>query len=622
MKKHPVARVAVALSALALLTTACTNAQIDHDLDADTGAPRLHGALTSFDNCDQALKALKTHAKQYATASVFGYGIENDAAGGKAGAAQADGKAPSHSTTNVQEAGIDEPDMVKNDGKRILAVRGGKLYVVSAAKSRITGTVKLDKRESSNYGYLGDGEILLHGDRALVILPYSPMMPMEWKDEPTEPRSHTDIKLVDLSHAKPKVVSQYSVEGDYVDARAVDGVNRVVVRSSPHFEIPQSGAISDDTVREAIDDSEISDWMPRYISDGKTGQIGCRSMARPSDYSGTSTLSVLTFGSDSKLGDGDPVSIEADGSTVYGSADSLYVANDRREFATGDWRRPAPARTELYRFSIKDDGAPSFAGSAKVPGYLLNQYSMSEWDGHLRVATTTSPQTTSDSSASSSSTVYELAVGADDMKRVGKLGGLGADETIQAVRFVDDTGYVVTYRQTDPLFVLDLSDPKHPKQTGKLKMNGFSSYLHPMSADRLIGVGQAGDSSGATTGAQVSLFDVHDRAHPKREDEYHADSRYSYSQAASDPHAFTYWAKRDLLVVPMADGNGRDGALLLTVKSDSVKYRATVTHKGSNDGIGISRSLVIGDTLWTVSGSGMKASDLDKLSSDTWVPFD
>jgi hypothetical protein len=178
---------------------------------------------------------------------------------------------------------------------------------------------------------------------------------------------------------------------------------------------------------------------------------------------------------------------------------------------------PEDARTQIHRYDARGTSATTYRATGDVPGFVLNQYSMSEHQDRLRVATTREPLWFPDGSATESeSRVTVLAEAAGRLTTVGGVGGLGKGERIYAVRFLGDRGYVVTFRQTDPLYTLDLSDPTAPRVRGELKILGYSAYLHPVGEDRLLGVGQDATERGQTTGAQLSLFDVSDAARPRR----------------------------------------------------------------------------------------------------------
>ncbi len=259
-----------------------------------------------------------------------------------------------------------------------------------------------------------------------------------------------------------------------------------------------------------------------------------------------------------------------------------------------------------------------------MPGYLVDQYAMSEWNGYLRVATTTGlswaladgPSPAGASAPPSSSGVYTLSLAGSSMPVTGMVTGLGSGERIYSVRFLGQVGYVVTFRQTDPLYTVDLSDPSHPRVVGSLALTGFSAYLHPVSSSELIGVGQSADAMGHVGGTQVSLFDVAELAAPTRLATYAlADSS---STAEFDPHAFLYWPSAGLVVVPL-DGPSRSGDLVLRVSGGSLTRVGLLQQPVAQGWPAIQRSLVIGGTLWTVSESGLMASDLATLQQEAWL---
>jgi uncharacterized secreted protein with C-terminal beta-propeller domain len=338
-------------------------------------------------------------------------------------------------------------------------------------------------------------------------------------------------------------------------------------------------------------------------------------------------LTVLTVDLERDLGTGDPVTIMADGNTVYGTGTSLYVADDH--FAHGDMvERPAPGGgtsggTELYQFDISAPGKPVYVASGSVDGSLLNQYSLSEFDGHLRVATTTY-------GGNQQSMITVLARKGDQLTQVGQVTGLGVGERIYAVRYFGATAYVVTFRQTDPLYTVDLSNPAAPKVTGELKITGYSAYLHPAGDGRLIGVGQEASENGRPTGAQVSLFDTANSAGAQRIAQYVLP--YAWTEVEGDPHAFLYWPDKGLVVLPISgamDPTGRTpaeatGALVLRLTDNTFKQVGLLSHtseKYGNYPMPPRRALVIGNELWTVSEAGMLVNDLDSLSQLAWLPF-
>jgi hypothetical protein len=405
--------------------------------------------------------------------------------------------------------------------------------------------------------------------------------------------------------------------------------------------------------------------------------VPCNAVRRPVSYSGANLLTVLTFDlSADALGSGAPVSIAADGDTVYATPHSLYVASDQR------WRLPAavsagpimnggpdtaeqappapvtggqaqaapggPAvrvaptapgdsagpikpseETTVYRFDTSHAGPPTFAAAGRVPGYLVNQYAMSEWNNSLRLATTTGTSwSIADGhpagAVTSQSAVYVLSTAGPVMRTVGSVGGLGVQERIYAMRFIGPVAYVVTFRQTDPLYTVDLADPQQPKVRGALQLTGYSAYLHPASDTRLIGIGAQADALGHVGGMQVSLFDVSDLGALARVATVAMSG--GRSTAEFDPHAFLYWPADGLVVVPLQSysaSGSPNGVLVLRATDNTLDRVGFVSQPVDPHGYGeaISRSLVIGQTLWTVSDAGLMANDLTDLSRVAWLPF-
>jgi hypothetical protein len=385
--------------------------------------------------------------------------------------------------------------------------------------------------------------------------------------------------------------------------------------------------------RELVATAPIEAWLPRYEltdADGATSEgrlVACDRVSHPEHHSATSMLSVLTFDFPGDLGTGDAVTIMADGDTVYGTGGSLYVADDHHLRPMTRFAPDTPVSTAIHQFDVSQPGPPRHVASGSVAGTLLNQYSLSEHQGHLRVATTSAdaPGIPEQAPATQSSVTVLKRDGAT-LVEVGRLDGLGLGERIHSVRFVGPVGYVVTFRQVDPLYTLDLSDPARPRKVGELKITGYSAYLHPAGDGKLIGVGQEATEQGRVTGTQVSLFDVSDPAAPTKVAGHHLPG--ASSEVEFDPHAFLYWPARDLVVLPVTGSGaaGREvqatgGLLVLRLGDGAFSALGTVRHDGSAYDPGIRRALVIGDDLWTVSAVGVQVSRIDGLARQAWVPF-
>lgn len=620
----------------------------------DAGVQPVPVELVSFDACADALDHLKTEALDRVGPWGLGGGGDAIAFDGPmesaessvdalAGAESQPGRA--HSTTNVQEIGIDEPDVIKTDGDLIVTVVGPSLRVIdtSGADPEEVGRLPLGRGDNP------DASVLLSEDRAVVLVQDNPVIAY---DAPMPPEAQpglgteiapgyphlptTTVLLVDLSDpSNPRVESSLDVDGSYLDARLVDGTVRLVVSSQPGLTFPMTEADLDSSEaeltarnRSIIEASTIDDWLPSYRLDvdgeQSSGQLlTCDQLSHPEEFAGFSTLSVLTFDLDDGLSDGDAVGVLADGDTVYASTDRLYVATTRWDAGvpTAESSTTAPTdmeHTAIHAFDIAGDDPARYVASGEVDGRIIGRYAMSEHDGVLRVATTV---TALASGRQSESSLFTLAERGDELVELGAVGGLGRGEQIFAVRYFGDTGYVVTFRQTDPLYVLDLSDPTAPEVAGELKITGYSAYLHGIGSERLIGVGQEATAEGQAVGAQVSLFDVSDPASPAKLDGHVLPD--TWTQAESDPHAFLFWPDTEQLVVPIEGATDR-GALVLGVDGDSLTEQGLVTRADADmakQWSAVRRSLVIGDSLYTLWTDGLQVNDLDSLQVQSWLPL-
>jgi hypothetical protein len=378
--------------------------------------------------------------------------------------------------------------------------------------------------------------------------------------------------------------------------------------------------------------SRAVSWLPSsVVTNRRTGRrhrralVRCRQVRRMKAFTGLGTLTVLTLdmsGARPMLPAVDADALMTSGDTVYASEDRLYVASER-------WLGSDPSRAEvldeaatgLHAFDTTRPGETAYAGSGEVPGYLLNQWSLSEHEGVLRAATTSMPPW--QSRARSESAVRTLEERDGRLVEVGRAGGLGRGERIYAVRFMGPIGFVVTFRQVDPLYTLDLSDPRAPKVVGELKVPGYSAYLHPLGDGLLLGIGQDATEEGRTTGVQLSLFDVSDLRNPVRL-AHRGLGASTYSEVEDDHHAFLWWGPDKLAVIPVhryGDGPDFAGALAFRVdRAGGVQEAARFTHPPGGS-LGYGRSLVVGNRLLLVSGEGVLSTPLAAPGAGDFVAF-
>ncbi|MBA2553449.1 MAG: beta-propeller domain-containing protein [Geodermatophilaceae bacterium] len=521
-------------------------------------------SLTLFEDCDELAGWFADSARDLVGPYGFqGVGMQRwggpdvDVAA-PASEESATGSAPTG--TNVQEEGVDEPDLLKTDGTRVVAVRGDRLSVVevSSGSPRILGQLRLDSGHAE--------ELLLVDDRVLLF-------GSNW-DEP-EAAAATILTVVDLSDpTRPAVLRTESIEGSYLSAREHDGAVRVVLTSNPNlpFVFPEGDLTDDEAAlqnRAIVEAAPAQSWLPQravYDSDGdelgRGALLDCDQISRPAEPAGIGVLTVLTF--DLRAPDApmsEPLAVAADGDMVYASTDRLYVATTR-----GGWMFPPPVdtfqrwlpggeqipvTTELHGFDISDRSATAYLGSGSVDGWLLGRWALSAAGGYLRVATTRDgvPE-----QGGTDSAVTVLAEDGAELTVVGSVGGLGRGEQIRAVRWFGDLATVVTFQQTDPLYTVDLSDPTSPQVLGELKVTGYSAYLHPLGDGLLLGVGQEATETGTVTGAKIATFDLTDLASPSMVDSVVEPD--AWAEVESDSRAFTYLPEERLAVTQIGTGGG------------------------------------------------------------------
>jgi hypothetical protein len=422
--------------------------------------------------------------------------------------------------------------------------------------------------------------------------------------------------------AAMRVVRTERIRGVHVSSRLTGRTARVVVWTRPR-------AMLEPALRPAV-----RGWLPRRAL--RRRGVGkptfrraapCRRVLRPASFSGTDVLTVLTIDLEKGLPAIDSDAIMSGGQVVYASQHSLYVgAQDWTPMpATPGAELPGRSFTTIHRFATGDPDATSYRSSGQVPGYLLNQFSLSEHEGVLRAATTEEPVWWAGGAGTESQshvTVLDERDGA--LRKIGQVGGLGRGERIFAVRFIGPAGYVVTFRQIDPLYVVDLERPSQPVVRGELKIRGYSAYLHPLGGGLLLGVGQDATDAGTQVGTQLSLFDVSDPSRPRRL--HQAAVAGASSEAEFDHHAFLWWARRDLAVVPLnvfGGGFAPGGRSFLGAAGFRVQRAAGIAEAGraEHPGAPILRSFVLGGRLFTLSDAGIEANSLDNLAEQGWLAF-
>lgn len=458
--------------------------------------------------------------------------------------------------TNVQEEQVDEPDSVKTDGDLLLRLRDDELitYDVSGGRVRQLSSLRLDGLEG--------GEILLAGDRVVAIGAdrQSP------RSDQTGLRSGTRVQTITLSDPRaPEVIDDVTYTAAATSARQHGDTVRMVLSSGlpdlpfvhPRKGLPTKAALARN--REIVEHSRLRDWLPSYdTGDGPEDLLECHNVAIPPAGVGLDTAAVVTFSADAATA---PRAFGLAGATTiaYESTDHLYLASTpepawgcfgclRADGGTG-------GTSYLFQFDLSEDRAVHVA-SGEVEGTIRDRWSLDEAGGELRVLVGPSSET---GNFNSIVTLHRSGTG---LVEDGRLDHLGPGEEIKSVRWQDDLALVVTFRQTDPLYVVDLRD--EPRVISELKVPGFSSYLHPLGSRRLVGVGSGPVKHG--WGAQLGLFRVRDLRHVARLDVTHY-ARGTEPVAGEDPRAFTWLPEHRTVLTVIR--RGRTGWLSIQHLADN-----------------------------------------------------
>jgi uncharacterized secreted protein with C-terminal beta-propeller domain len=416
-----------------------------------------------------------------------------------------------YSGTNIQVAGVDEPDIVKTDGYF--------LYVLTGEEVVIARAYPASQAEVISRIQVGEGakNILVKDDRLVVF---------------QRPDYDSYVKVYSIANkGQPALIQEVSFEKSYyIEARLIGDHAYIVLRKYVYID-------KDDGVQ-----------LPKITNNGKTTEILpsqiCHFDEPAPDYKFTMVVSIDLTDKEVRY----KTFMTDDTSDMYVSRTNIYIAGaDYGNIIMWDWWSWWwPEATNIHKISISD-GSIDYVASGNVTGWLLNQFSMDEYKGYFRVATTVGDAW----EGGSRNNVYVLNY---NMEVIGSLEDLAKGETIYSARFIARRCYLVTFKKIDPFFVIDLSDPTAPKVLGELKIPGYSDYLHPYDVNHIIGLGKDTYDMGDFAwyqGVKLSLFDVTDVANPKEISKFIIGDRGTESEALHDHKAFLFDKDRNLLVIPI-----------------------------------------------------------------------
>lgn len=613
---------------------------------------------------------------------------------GKAETAAAPSANGNYSTTNNQVMGVDEADIVKTDGTYIYAFYKNKIVItqaVPATDAHIVATINLDDVHPQEM-FISGNHLLVFGNKYTTGGYPSPYM-----DKMANPSisyypywgySSAMVTEYDISDkSNPSVLKELEFRGNYVTARMIENKVYFVMTTYPDYRVlsGEDKTVSDD------------DIIPSYYEDGVEKPLAnARDIGYIPPVYASQFVTLVSLDLDSR---------EVNKETIVGSAESVYASESAMYLAHTQWNygypipmwerlvdavagvetpsaqpdatdgptgdeapstiiAPEPMQdnqtyTIVHKFEL-NDGEIDYIGKGQVPGHVLNQFSMDEHNGFFRIATTTDAQWDMFGKEQTKET-NNVFVLDGEMETVGTLDDLAPGEKIYSARFMGDRAYLVTFKQVDPLFVIDMSEPTNPHVLGKLKIPGYSNYLHPIDETHLIGIGkdaEVGKNDNAYyLGMKLAIFDVSDVENPKLMHSLVVGDRGTDSPALYDHKAFLFDKEKELMVLPIQlnevtesqkkqINGGSDwmdwpaygepvfqGAIAYHVSlEDGIQEIGKVTHIDDEANLKsgyyydyayqVQRSLFIGDVLYTVSSKMIKANDLsNELDEIKAIPF-
>ena len=504
-----------------------------------------------------------------------------------------------HAETNTQTKGVDEGDIIKTDSRYIYFLgsdTGG-----SNKKLRIIDTQTMEAVFDS-YIYDENGDILwisdiyVNGNTLVAICTMQNSYDAYSRAYGYYGDTGTTIVMsFDITKRnQPKLIRSNTQDGSYRSSRMVGNILYTV---SQYY------------VRAESEETLENVCIPKVGG----AEIGCDCIFLP-ETAGDSYILLTALDTASKDSAVSSVAVLGNSGNYYCSEDTFYVIAE--DYNYKDNNPEIREKTVINSFSL-DGTSIAFKATGEVTGRIINQYSLDQYEGKLRIATTCFNNRTNKN-------VSSLYVLDKNLDTIGKLEDIANNEQIKSVRYMGKQAYIVTFRNTDPLFAIDLSDPKNPTVKGELKIPGYSAYLHPIGDNLLIGIGYEGDSQNADfNSVKVSLFDISDPTNLKELDKlvYLKTS----TSVRENPKELIYKSDEGILGMPMNtyDENGVDRLFyIIQVKDNKLTLKHKLMHlSGYYKGINHFRGTYIGDSFFTVSDYLVKKFDFGTGEFESQVTF-
>ena len=537
-----------------------------------------------------------------------------------------------YSKTNVQVEGVDEADIVKTDGNYIYYISYNKIVIVNAEdKLNLKIEFELKYDEYNFYPkelYINNNKLIIIGGENNF---YNGLIELDRDmSYPSYGNKYTVAKVYNIEKKnEPILEREVEVEGIYLSSRMI-GDNIYFITNEYLYSYLLKNKELDE-----IDEDEYKPTYRDTVVGDEQKYIEYSDIYYFPESEDTSYLNIVGFNINNNEESNIQTYLGA-GTEIYSSQDNLYITKVKYEYkdtkAYGYYNN-YDVNTYIYKFKLEDSKI-EYVNAGSVPGEVLNQFSMDEKDGYFRIATTDS---NSWNSETDSNNLYVLN---DRLEVIGKVEGLAKGEKIYSVRFMGNRAYMVTFVETDPLFVIDLSTPEEPTVLGELKIPGYSKYLHPYDENHIIGFGEntkTNEYGGVVTdGMKMALFDVSNPNNPKELYSVDIGEKGTYSEILENHKALLFSKEKNIIAFPISiseeAGNYRtklkfQGAIVYGLDlNKGFELKGTIAHQQIENGyIGydytkvVDRIIYIEDSLYTLSQSLIKSTDINTMQEQGYL---
>jgi len=585
-------------------------------VESNNGLPKVE----SFSNLYEIMKNKEQKEYYFNTTLTDSVILENSKENVSADSTVSETNRIDYSETNVQVEGVDEADIVKTDGEYIYYVGTDKVNIIDARDEQKLKKVQEIIYEEDKFTpeevYIKENKLIVIGNEIAIE-----------ELEEIKYTTYTIAKVYDVENKKKITLDrEVEIEGSYLSSRMIGDNLYLLSNKSLHSYIFKE---------KAIEELNEDDFKPKYsdtIISEDIQNIGFDCIYYLPESNDTTYLNIAGF----NIKSSEPANIESylgAGTEIYASENNLYVAMVKYEYKDAKsygFYNNYDINTYIYKFELSD-GKTTYKTVGNVPGEILNQFSMDEYNGYFRIATTDRDNWNDENSRNN---MYVLD---GELKTVGKIEDLAKGESIYSVRFMGDRAYMVTFVQVDPLFVIDLSDPTNPNVLGELKIPGYSKYLHPYDETHLIGFGEDtkvvnygyGDIV-TTDGMKMALFDVTDPNNPIELYSVKIGEKGTYSELLNNHKALLFSKEKNIIAFPISITEEDyqvtfQGAIVYGLDLENgFNLKGQIAHFDLEEDVysyrrAVERIIYIEDTLVTLSEELVKATDMNTMEETSKI---